>query len=70
MKERLQSAVHAMESELQGDLADAHLRLFSVLGRGGFGTVYHGAHAELVWRSRLAFCNHEPHSCAFRVVYM
>ena len=43
MKEKLQSAVAAMEGELQGDLADADLRLFSILGRGGFGTVYHGA---------------------------
>lgn len=42
MKERLQSAVHAMEGELAADLAGSHLRLFSMLGRGGFGTVYHG----------------------------
>jgi hypothetical protein len=27
---------------LKSDLRDEHLKVFSVLGRGGFGTVYHG----------------------------
>jgi hypothetical protein len=43
MKERLQSAVREMQADLQTQLKGEHLRLFSIVGRGGFGTVYHGA---------------------------
>jgi hypothetical protein len=43
MKERLQSVVREMQADLQTQLKDEHLRLFSIVGRGGFGTVYHGA---------------------------
>ena len=31
------------EGVLQSELHEAHVKVFSVLGRGGFGTVYHGA---------------------------
>ena len=37
------AAVLEMQGELQEELADEQLLLFSVLGRGGYGTVYHGA---------------------------
>lgn len=38
-----ESSVQRMEGALQVELHEEHLKLFSVLGRGGFGTVYHGA---------------------------
>jgi hypothetical protein len=37
------TAVLQMQAELQEELQDDQLQIFSVLGRGGFGTVYHGA---------------------------
>jgi hypothetical protein len=36
-------AVTNMQAQLQAELQDRHLQIHSVLGRGGFGTVYHGA---------------------------
>jgi hypothetical protein len=32
-----------MQGVLQQELHKQHLEIYSVLGRGGFGTVYHGA---------------------------
>jgi hypothetical protein len=40
---RLQDAVEKHQAMLQADLQEEQLKVFSVLGRGGFGTVYHGA---------------------------
>jgi hypothetical protein len=37
------SAVLQMQGALQAELAEQHLSVFSVIGKGGFGTVYHGA---------------------------
>lgn len=42
MKQDLALAVQKMESELQGQASTEHLRLLSILGTGGFATVYHG----------------------------
>lgn len=36
-------AVLRMQGVLQQELHKQHLEIYSVLGRGGFGTVYHGA---------------------------
>jgi hypothetical protein len=36
-------AVLQMQGELQQELQEDQLHIVSVLGRGGFGTVYHGA---------------------------
>jgi hypothetical protein len=36
------SAVLRMQCALQNELHEEQLRIFSVFGRGGFGTVYHG----------------------------
>lgn len=38
------NAVRDMQMGLQHDLQEDTLRIYSVLGKGGFGTVYHGAH--------------------------
>ena len=40
---RMKEAVHREMMEMQGDLQEQQLKIFSVLGRGGYGTVYHGA---------------------------
>lgn len=37
-------AVKTMQAQMQAELHDRHLQLRSEIGRGGFGTVYHGAH--------------------------
>ena len=36
-------AIMRMQSDLRGELKEDQLQIFRVLGRGGFGTVYHGA---------------------------
>lgn len=35
-----------MQGALQAELHEDHLQLFGLLGRGGFGTVYHGTSAS------------------------
>jgi hypothetical protein len=37
------NAVLRMQGALQQELHEEHLQVHRVLGRGGFGTVYHGA---------------------------
>lgn len=39
----VQQAVAALQGVLQAELHEDELQLYDVLGRGGFGTVYHGA---------------------------
>lgn len=39
----VQQAVAALQGALQEELHEDELQLYDVLGRGGFGTVYHGA---------------------------
>ena len=39
----VQQAVAALQGALQAELHEDELQLYDVLGRGGFGTVYHGA---------------------------
>ena len=43
VKNAVATAVQQMQGALQAELQEEHLEVFSVLGRGGFGTVYHGA---------------------------
>ena len=43
LKDKVQMAMREIQADLQSQLKDEHLRLFSIVGRGGFGTVYHGA---------------------------
>jgi hypothetical protein len=43
VKNAVASAVQQMQGALQAELQEEQLEVFSVLGRGGFGTVYHGA---------------------------
>ena len=40
---RMKDAVHRAMMEMQHDMQEQQLKVFSVLGRGGYGTVYHGA---------------------------
>ena len=47
-RSQVASAVLAMQGELQADLHEERLHIYRVLGRGGFGTVYHGAHRSAV----------------------
>ena len=51
-------AVLEMQGELAAELADEELQLFSVLGRGGYGTVYHGARLLLSRVRILWWCWH------------
>jgi hypothetical protein len=37
------AAVQQMQSTLQEELQEEEIEVYSKLGRGGFGTVYHGA---------------------------
>lgn len=39
---RMKDAVHRAMMEMQHDMHEPQLQVFSVLGRGGYGTVYHG----------------------------
>lgn len=39
----VRQAVTALQGALQAELHEDELQLYDVLGRGGFGTVYHGA---------------------------
>jgi hypothetical protein len=39
----IKDTVHNAVVEMQGDLHEQQLQIFDVLGKGGFGTVYHGA---------------------------
>ena len=40
---RVAAAVQEMQGALQAELQEDQLKLYGVIGRGGFGTVYHGA---------------------------
>ena len=40
---RVAAAVQEMQGALQAELQEDELKLYGVIGRGGFGTVYHGA---------------------------
>jgi hypothetical protein len=40
---RMKDAVHGAMMEMQHDMQEQQVKVFSVLGRGGYGTVYHGA---------------------------
>lgn len=40
---QVSAAVKDMQRALQAELHEDQLTLFGCLGRGGFGTVYHGA---------------------------
>jgi hypothetical protein len=42
MKDSVEATIRHMQS-LQGEFADDDVSVFEVLGRGGFGIVYHGA---------------------------
>lgn len=42
VRQSLHRTVRAMQLDLQRDLQDDSLRIYSALGKGGFGTVYHG----------------------------
>jgi hypothetical protein len=42
-RSQVANAVLQMQGELQEELHEDRLSIYSVLGRGGFGTVYHGA---------------------------
>jgi hypothetical protein len=41
--EKVAAAVKEMQGALQAELHEDQIQLFRRLGRGGFGTVYHGA---------------------------
>jgi hypothetical protein len=43
LKDTVHAAVQELQGALQADLHEEQLKVFSVIGRGGFGTVYHGA---------------------------
>jgi hypothetical protein len=43
VKNAVANAIQELQDELQADLHEDHLTIVSVLGKGGFGTVYHGA---------------------------
>ena len=72
----LQTTVHNAVSDMQSDLNDEALRVYDVLGQGGFGTVYHGAvlhtlnsdaHSRgSVSESQLLCCTDGLGSCCFR----
>lgn len=44
----LQTTVHNAVADMQNDLNDEALRVYDVLGQGGFGTVYHGAFSTVL----------------------
>lgn len=43
LRSEVANAVSQLQDALCSDLQDAQLKVFDVLGRGGFGTVYYGA---------------------------
>ena len=43
LRGKVAAAVQEMQGALQAELQDDHLHVYGVIGRGGFGTVYHGA---------------------------
>ena len=43
VRERVAAAVQEMQGALQAELQEDQLKLHGMVGRGGFGTVYHGA---------------------------
>lgn len=54
---RMKEAVHREMMEMQGDLQEQQLKIFSVLGRGGYGTVYHGAASSVAVRPSAGCCH-------------
>lgn len=52
---RMKDAVHRAMMEMQHDMHEQQLKVFSVLGRGGYGTVYHGAFCQCSACSRNTF---------------
>ena len=42
LRSEVANAVTQLQDALCSDLQDAQLKVFDVLGRGGFGTVYYG----------------------------
>ena len=53
---RVAAAVQEMQGALQAELQEDQLTLYSVIGRGGFGTVYHGALYLLLARHAARTC--------------
>ena len=43
VKSAVATAIRDMQLELQHDLHEEDMQIFGLLGKGGFGTVYHGA---------------------------
>lgn len=54
---RMKDAVHRAMMEMQHDMHEQQLKVFSVLGRGGYGTVYHGGAPALTMH---LFCSTVP----------
>jgi hypothetical protein len=52
-RSQVANAVLQMQGELQEELHEDRLHIYSVLGRGGFGTVYHGALSVYVLEGHL-----------------
>jgi Protein kinase domain len=46
-RSQVANAVAELQDALQEELHEEHLQIYSILGRGGFGTVYHGARPVL-----------------------
>lgn len=42
VRESVATAVVSLQGQLRKDLQEDELQIFSVLGRGGYGIVYHG----------------------------
>lgn len=46
LKHEVANAVQQLQEALRTDLQEEALEVYTLLGRGGFGTVYHGAFAD------------------------
>lgn len=43
VKTAVETAIRGLQRELQHDLHEQDMHIFGLLGKGGFGTVHHGA---------------------------